>query len=153
MFRCRLLVDPINFALVSKSKEVRFLIDSVIQKRTKLFNCKRIIWNKNSRIWGFLSLKVLWIKAILDAFLCLFEYIPADIILEWISHFTPSPFSHRMRNADQFFLIAFGCYAIHLSNFILAAVILTFCCLPCWAIYIIIEPILLATNQPPLVAK
>ncbi|VDO00848.1 unnamed protein product [Rodentolepis nana] len=26
-------------------------------------------------------------------------------------------------------------------------------CLPCWAIHIIIEPILLATNQPPLIAK
>nr|CDS31280.1 multidrug and toxin extrusion protein 1 [Hymenolepis microstoma] len=34
-----------------------------------------------------------------------------------------------------------------------AAVILTFCCMPCWAIYIISEPILLSTNQPPLVAK
>ncbi|KAH9279067.1 Multidrug and toxin extrusion protein 1 [Echinococcus granulosus] len=34
-----------------------------------------------------------------------------------------------------------------------AIVILTFCCFPCWAVYIIIEPILLATNQPPLVAK
>ncbi|KAL5971380.1 Multidrug and toxin extrusion protein 1 [Taenia solium] len=34
-----------------------------------------------------------------------------------------------------------------------AIVILTLCCFPCWAIYIIIEPILLATNQPPLVAK
>ncbi|VDO00253.1 unnamed protein product [Rodentolepis nana] len=34
-----------------------------------------------------------------------------------------------------------------------AAVILSLCCLPCWAIYIIIEPILLATKQPPLVAK
>nr|CDS31279.1 multidrug and toxin extrusion protein 1 [Hymenolepis microstoma] len=34
-----------------------------------------------------------------------------------------------------------------------AAVILSLCCLPCWAIYIIVEPILLATKQPPLVAK
>ncbi|VDD81124.1 unnamed protein product [Mesocestoides corti] len=34
-----------------------------------------------------------------------------------------------------------------------AAVILLICCFPCWAIYIIIEPILLASKQPPLVAK
>nr|CDS18688.1 multidrug and toxin extrusion protein 2 [Echinococcus granulosus] len=28
-----------------------------------------------------------------------------------------------------------------------AIVILTFCCFPCWAVYIIIEPILLAVSQ------
>ncbi|KAM7538037.1 hypothetical protein Aperf_G00000067352 [Anoplocephala perfoliata] len=31
--------------------------------------------------------------------------------------------------------------------------IATLLCLPCWAVYLIIEPILLATNQPPLIAK
>ncbi|VDL59581.1 unnamed protein product [Hymenolepis diminuta] len=32
-------------------------------------------------------------------------------------------------------------------------VITTLLCLPCWAVHVIIEPILLATNQPPLIAK
>ncbi|CDS42655.1 multidrug and toxin extrusion protein 2 [Echinococcus multilocularis] len=31
--------------------------------------------------------------------------------------------------------------------------ILTLCCLPCWAVHLVIEQILLATNQPPLIAK
>ncbi|VDO06057.1 unnamed protein product [Rodentolepis nana] len=34
-----------------------------------------------------------------------------------------------------------------------AGVILAFCCMPCCAIYIISEPILLLTGQPPLVAR
>ncbi|VDD81125.1 unnamed protein product [Mesocestoides corti] len=32
-------------------------------------------------------------------------------------------------------------------------VILTLCCLPCWAVHVVIEPILVASGQPPLIAK
>ncbi|KAL5965567.1 Multidrug and toxin extrusion protein 1, partial [Taenia solium] len=32
-------------------------------------------------------------------------------------------------------------------------IIITLCCLPCWAVHLVIEQILLATNQPPLIAN